>query len=71
MARKKRIEVEARVGMPKQMGDLVQFAADSTETPVSIWARVAMAQRLHAEGWPQRYQEYLAALAAAQTHRGP
>ena len=71
MARKKRIAVEAKIGMTKEMGEILQFAADSTETPVSIWLRVAGAQRLHAEGWPKRYQEYLTALAAANTHRGP
>jgi hypothetical protein len=70
MARKKRISTEAKIGMTADMATLVQFAAESTETPASIWLRVAAAQRLHQEGWPQRYQQYLAAMAAANTHRG-
>jgi hypothetical protein len=71
MARKKRIAVEARVGMPVELAELIRFACEATETPVSIWLRVAGAERLHREGWPGRYRDYMTALNAAQAHRGP
>jgi hypothetical protein len=60
MARKIKIPYEMNVGLTAEMFPVLKFAAENTGIvgiAPSIWARIAIAEKLAKDGWIQKYYE--------------
>jgi hypothetical protein len=59
--RVKKISTELSVGLTPELEQMVSFASEATMILPSIWARIAIAEKLNREGWPQIIKNHLGA----------
>jgi hypothetical protein len=59
--RPKKISTLLSVGLTSELAALVNFASNNSGIPPSIWARIALSEKIHRENWPQIAAQYFTA----------
>jgi hypothetical protein len=57
--RQKKISTELSVGLTPELEKMLYFASECTMILPSIFGRIAIAEKLNREGWPQIIKNHL------------